>query len=83
MIVARPMVVQLRLDLAESPAPAAVLWELVGEAERQELYDSQAAHLLVGHVGEAAEIAPAYVYLMENSYATGTVTVADGGYMLV
>jgi hypothetical protein len=27
--------VQLRLDLAESPAPAAVLWELVGEEERQ------------------------------------------------
>ena len=26
---------QLRLDLAESPAPAAVLWELVGDAERR------------------------------------------------
>jgi hypothetical protein len=26
---------QLRLDLAESPAPAAVLWELVGEEERR------------------------------------------------
>jgi hypothetical protein len=27
--------VQLRLDLAESPAPAAVLWELVGVEQRQ------------------------------------------------
>ena len=27
--------VQLRLDLAESPAPAAVLWELLGEEQRQ------------------------------------------------
>ncbi len=26
---------QLRLDLAESPAPAAALWELLGEAQRQ------------------------------------------------
>lgn len=26
---------QLRLQLAESPAPAAVLWELVGEQQRQ------------------------------------------------
>ena len=26
---------QLRLDLAESPAPAAALWELVGEEERR------------------------------------------------
>jgi hypothetical protein len=28
-------VVQLRLDLAESPAPAVALWELLGEAQRQ------------------------------------------------
>jgi len=26
---------QLRLDLAEAPAPATVLWELVGEEERR------------------------------------------------
>jgi hypothetical protein len=26
---------QLRLELAESPAPAAALWELVGEQQRQ------------------------------------------------
>jgi len=32
---ARRRAVQLRLDLAESPAPAAALWELVGEEERQ------------------------------------------------
>jgi hypothetical protein len=35
MIVVRPMVVQLRLDLAESSAPAVALWELVGEDHRQ------------------------------------------------
>jgi len=27
-------IVQLRLELAESPAPAAALWELVGEQRR-------------------------------------------------
>jgi len=27
--------VQLRLELAESPAPAVALWELVGEQQRQ------------------------------------------------
>ena len=26
---------QLRLDLAESPAPASALWELLGDAQRQ------------------------------------------------
>jgi hypothetical protein len=35
MIVARGSMVQLRLDLAESPAPAVALWELVGEEQRQ------------------------------------------------
>jgi hypothetical protein len=29
------MTVQLRLDLAESPAPAEALWELLGEESRQ------------------------------------------------
>ena len=28
------VIVQLRLDLAESPAPAVALWELVGEEQR-------------------------------------------------
>jgi hypothetical protein len=35
MISARGSMVQLRLELAESPAPAAALWELVGERQRQ------------------------------------------------
>jgi hypothetical protein len=28
-------IMQLRLELAESPAPAVALWELVGEEQRQ------------------------------------------------
>jgi hypothetical protein len=35
MITARRSIVQLRLELAESPAPAVALWELVGEEQRQ------------------------------------------------
>lgn len=35
MLRARRIVVQLRLDLAECPAPATALWELLGEQERQ------------------------------------------------
>ena len=35
MIAVRRLVVQLRLELAESPAPAVALWELVGEQQRQ------------------------------------------------
>jgi hypothetical protein len=35
MIRGRGPIVQLRLELAESPAPAVALWELVGEQQRQ------------------------------------------------
>jgi hypothetical protein len=35
MIRSRGSIVQLRLELAGSPAPAVALWELVGEQQRQ------------------------------------------------
>ena len=34
---------------------------------------------LVGRVGEAADIAHAVLYLMTNSYVTGTILEVDGG----
>jgi len=40
---------QLRLDLAESPAPAAVLWELVGAEERRAAI-AQLSALIAGAV---------------------------------
>jgi hypothetical protein len=47
-LLASSMVMQLRLDLAESPAPAAVLWELVGAEHRQ-----AAIVLLAALIGQA------------------------------
>jgi hypothetical protein len=35
MICRQGEIVQLRLELAESPAPAVAMWELVGEQQRQ------------------------------------------------
>jgi NAD(P)-dependent dehydrogenase (short-subunit alcohol dehydrogenase family) len=58
-------------------------WNSWSEKERNEFYRNEEKRLAVGRVGEAAEIATAYLYLMENSYATGTVIVADGGGALV
>jgi hypothetical protein len=49
---------QLRLDLAESPAPAVVLWELVGEEERRTalaLLSALIARAVVGPVVEAGD----------------------------
>ncbi len=55
----------------------------MAEADREALYRQIAEKLPVGHVGEAAEIAEAYLYLMRQSHATGQVLVADGGAVLV
>jgi NAD(P)-dependent dehydrogenase (short-subunit alcohol dehydrogenase family) len=53
------------------------------EADRDALYRQTEAKLPVGHVGEAVEIAEAYLYLMRQSYCTGQVVVVDGGAMLI
>jgi hypothetical protein len=45
---------QLRLDLAECPAPAAALWELVGDEERQPAMTLLAALIAQSVVGEPA-----------------------------
>ena len=46
---------QLRLELAESPAPAAVLWELVGEQQRQTAMVLLAALIAQAVAGDSGE----------------------------
>lgn len=58
-------------------------WNAWTDAARRDLYRNEEQRLPVGRVGEAAEIATACLYLMENSYATGTVVTVDGGGALV
>jgi hypothetical protein len=53
MIRAQGTIVQLRLELAESPAPAAALWELVGEQQRQ-----TAMALLAALIAQAVAVVP-------------------------
>ena len=59
------------------------LWAGMTEDTRAALYQHTAEKLLVGHVGETAEIAEAYLYLMRQTYGTGQVLVVDGGGSLV
>jgi hypothetical protein len=55
MIGIRGPIVQLRLELAESPAPAVVLWELVGEEQRQTAMTLLAALIARTVAGELDE----------------------------
>jgi hypothetical protein len=50
---ASSMVMQLRLDLAEFPAPAAALWELVGAEQRHRALTLLAALIARAVSGEA------------------------------
>jgi hypothetical protein len=54
MIRCRGEIVQLRLELAESPAPAVALWELVGEPQRQAAMTLLSALIAQTLTGEAA-----------------------------
>ena len=53
------------------------------EAEREAMFNQLGSKLLTGRVGEANEIAEAYLYLMRGSFSTGQIVVVDGGSLLV
>ena len=50
---------------------------------KEHLYESVGKTLLVGRVGEAHDLAQAYLFLMQEGYATGQTVVLDGGAVLV
>jgi NAD(P)-dependent dehydrogenase (short-subunit alcohol dehydrogenase family) len=55
------------------------LWSQIPEAERQVMYNDAGSSLPLGRVGDVEDVAKAYVQLMDQDYATGTVSVVDGG----
>jgi NAD(P)-dependent dehydrogenase (short-subunit alcohol dehydrogenase family) len=75
----------IRVNIVSPGVVKTPLWASIAEAEadREALYRQTAERLPVGHVGEAADIAEAYLYLMRQSYATGQVLVVDGGAILI
>ncbi|RUW35073.1 SDR family oxidoreductase [Mesorhizobium sp. M1E.F.Ca.ET.041.01.1.1] len=59
------------------------MWdEIVGEAKTG-YFDQMAARLPAGRVATPADIAPAYLYLMQNAFMTGETIHIDGGQRLV
>jgi len=59
------------------------LWQNMSSSEREQLYESVGKRLPVGRVGEAHDIAQAYLFLMKEGFATGQTVVVDGGTVLV
>jgi NAD(P)-dependent dehydrogenase (short-subunit alcohol dehydrogenase family) len=82
----RALAIELAPIRVNAVSPGVVrtnLWHNVSSAEREQLYESVAKRLPVGRVGEAHDIARAYLYLMQEGFSTGQTVVVDGGTVLV
>ncbi|MGV0741313.1 SDR family oxidoreductase [Mycolicibacterium sp. XJ870] len=65
---------------AVAPGPIVTpLWSTLSDAEHQAIIERYVQHLPVGRIGETADTALAYVYLMEQEFGTGVVLTVDGG----
>jgi NAD(P)-dependent dehydrogenase (short-subunit alcohol dehydrogenase family) len=82
----RALAVELAPVRVNAVSPGVVrtaLWSNMSEADRDAMYRDIGAALPVGRVGEARDIAQAYLYLMREGFSTGQVVVVDGGTVLV
>jgi NAD(P)-dependent dehydrogenase (short-subunit alcohol dehydrogenase family) len=82
----RAMAVELAPVRVNLVAPGVVktnLWNSMSEEDRNNLYTSVGESLPVKRVGEASDIAQAFLYTMKQQYGTGQVIYVDGGSLLV
>jgi NAD(P)-dependent dehydrogenase (short-subunit alcohol dehydrogenase family) len=82
----RALAVELAPIRVNAVSPGVVrtsLWQNMNSAEREQLFKSVGKRLLVGRVGEAHEIAQAYMFLIKEEFVTGQTVVVDGGTLLV
>lgn len=73
----------LRVNVVRPGVIRTDLWGPMGEADRAALYGDVAASLPLERVGEAEDVAQAYLFLMADAHATGSVVTIDGGTLLV
>ena len=80
----------LAVDLApirvNGVCPGAVrtdIWNAIPEAQREDRFKKMTERQLVRRIGEPAEVAEAYLYLMRGGYTTGQILRVDGGQTVV
>jgi NAD(P)-dependent dehydrogenase (short-subunit alcohol dehydrogenase family) len=82
----RALAVELAPIRVNAVSPGIVrtnLWQTMNAPERERLYETVGNSLPVGRVGEAPEVAQAYLFLLQEGFATGQTVVVDGGAVLV
>ncbi|MGX9885034.1 SDR family oxidoreductase [Streptomyces sp. NPDC002276] len=73
----------LRVNVVAPGLVRTELWRELPDEDRDGLFASVAGSLPVGRIGEPADVAEAYLYLMRGGYSTGSTVVVDGGTLLV
>jgi NAD(P)-dependent dehydrogenase (short-subunit alcohol dehydrogenase family) len=73
----------IRVNAVSPGVVRTALWNNMPDADREALYRNVARQLPVGRVGEAADIAETYLYLMREPFSTGQTITVDGGTVLV
>lgn len=82
----RALAVELAPIRVNSVVPGIVrtnLWDSMNETDRNNLFESVANALPVKRIGDAEDIAQAFLYLMKQGFGTGQNVVVDGGAVLV
>jgi NAD(P)-dependent dehydrogenase (short-subunit alcohol dehydrogenase family) len=82
----RALAVELAPIRVNAVSPGVVrtnLWRNMTADEREHLYESVGNSLPVGRVGESHDVAQAYLFFMQEAFATGQTLVVDGGTVLV
>ena len=82
----RALAIELAPIRVNAVSPGVVrtnLWQNMSSAEREQLFESVGKRLPVGRVGEAQDIAQAFLFLMKEGFSTGQTVVVDGGTVLV
>jgi len=82
----RALAIELAPIRVNAVSPGVVrtnLWQNMSSSDREQLFETVGKRLPVGRVGEAHDIAQAYLFLMQEGFSTGQTVVVDGGTVLV
>ncbi|KAF2146746.1 uncharacterized protein K452DRAFT_218961 [Aplosporella prunicola CBS 121167] len=74
----------LRINMVSPGAIKTEMWDRMPmpEEHRQKLFEMTAAATTVGRMGRPEDVAEAYIYLMKDQFATGSVVDSEGGRLL-
>jgi NAD(P)-dependent dehydrogenase (short-subunit alcohol dehydrogenase family) len=83
---ARALAVEMAPTRVNVVSPGVVdtpIWTAIVGDDKGAVFEQTARRLPVGRIGTTADLAQAYLFLMQNEFTTGTTLHVDGGYTLV